>query len=99
MLSALPGTTSADRRLLVTLSEKHRSALYAYLVPEVGEEVAEAFIAEFPAGDGEEPITRDFMRAELAELRTELLVRMATIIVGWTTLLATVVTAAVILSR
>jgi hypothetical protein len=65
----------------------------------VGEEVAEAFIAEFPAGDGEEPITRDFMRAELAELRTELLVRMATIIVGWTTLLATVVTAAVILSR
>ena len=38
-------------------------------------------------------------RAELAELRTELLAKMATILVGWTTLLATVATTAVILSR
>ncbi len=34
--------------------------------------MTQAFLSQFPAREGEEPITRDFLRAELAELRAEL---------------------------
>jgi hypothetical protein len=34
--------------------------------------VTQAFPSQFPARDGDEPVTRDFVRAELAELRGEL---------------------------
>src|SRR4029453_1339885 len=78
---------------LVTLSEKHRGVLYEHFVSLGGEEVAEAFIAEFPGGDGDEPISRDFLRAELgelrgdlrreiADLRAELLVKLPSILAG-----------------
>jgi hypothetical protein len=88
----------------VTLSQKHRSVLFEQFVPLVGEEVAEAFLAEFPRGDGDEPISRDFLRAELAELRGdlrreiadlrgELLVKMTSIIVGAIGVATTIVVA------
>jgi hypothetical protein len=56
---------------LVALSQKHRSVLFDYLAPRVGEEVTEALMAEFPARDGDELVTKDFLRAELAEVRSE----------------------------
>ena len=56
----------------MALSQKHRSILFEYLAPQVGEETAEALMAEFPAGEGKELVTKEFLRAELAELRAEL---------------------------
>lgn len=56
----------------MALSQKHRSVLFEYLSPRVGEEVTEALMAELPARDGDELVTKDFLRAELAELRTEM---------------------------
>jgi len=56
----------------MALSHKHRSVLFEYLSPRVGEEVTEALMAEFPARDGDEAVTKEFLRAEVAELRTEI---------------------------
>ncbi len=56
----------------MALSQKHRTALYAHFLPTVGEEVTEALLSEFPARDGDEPVTQDILRAELAELRVEM---------------------------
>jgi hypothetical protein len=61
----------------MTLSEKHRSSLYQSIVPLLGEEVAEAFVAEFPSRDADEPVTREFLRAEMSDLRGELRADMA----------------------
>lgn len=56
----------------MALSQKHRIALYAHFKPHLGDDVTEAFLAEFPARDDDELVTRSFLRAELADLRTEL---------------------------
>jgi len=56
----------------VALTEKHRNEIYRHLAPTWGDEVTQAFLSQFPAREGEEPITRDFLRAELADLRTEM---------------------------
>jgi hypothetical protein len=56
----------------VTLSTKHRSSIYRTLSRVIGEEEADALLSEFPTRDGDELVTKDFLRAELAEIRTEL---------------------------
>ncbi len=56
----------------MTLSTKHRSSTYRTLSEVIGEEEAEALLAEFPTRDGEEVVTKDFLRAELSEFRTEM---------------------------
>lgn len=54
------------------LTEEHRNEIYRHLVPQWGEEVTEGFLSQFPATEGEQPVSRDFVRAELAELRGDL---------------------------
>jgi hypothetical protein len=56
----------------VALTEKYRNAIYQQLAPQWGDDVTQAFLSQFPARDGEEPITRDHLRAEFAEVRTEM---------------------------
>lgn len=56
----------------MALSQKHRAALCEHFLPQVGEDVTEALLAEFPAGEGDEIVTKAILRAELAELRTEM---------------------------
>jgi hypothetical protein len=57
----------------VALSEKSRSALYQGLVSAVRDEEAVAeMMAYFPARDVEEPVTKEYLRAEMSELRAEL---------------------------
>ena len=56
----------------MALSQKHRNALYAHFLPTVGEEVTEALLSEFPARDGDDLVTKEFLRAEMAELRVEM---------------------------
>jgi len=56
----------------MVLSHKHRSALFDFLVPHVGDDAAEALMAEFPTTEGDHLVTRDHLRAELADLRADL---------------------------
>lgn len=58
----------------MTLSEKSRSAIYQGLASVVeDEEAIEEMLSHFPGREVEEPVTKDFLRAELADLRAELL--------------------------
>ena len=54
------------------LSQKHRSTIYQRLEPILGEEEAEALLSQFPAHEIDELATKEFIRAEIAEVRTEL---------------------------
>ncbi|MGK2929626.1 MAG: hypothetical protein ACSLFO_08630 [Acidimicrobiales bacterium] len=56
----------------MTLTAKHRNSIYLTLSPLIGEEETEALLSEFPARDLDEPVTKEFLRAELAELRAEI---------------------------
>lgn len=87
---------------MAALSEKHRSTIYARWSEDFGEEAAEALLSQFPTSDLDVPATKDFVRAEIAGLRTEmaqlgnhLAVRLQ-VTVG---IAATVITAVTILTR
>jgi hypothetical protein len=67
----------------VALSTKFRSSIFRSLSPLIGEEEADALLSQFPSRDLDEPVTKEFvraeisdtrsvLRAEIAELRTEL---------------------------
>lgn len=53
----------------MTLSEKARSEIYTGLTPIVGEEATSQMLSCFPARAMDEPITREFLRAELLSQR------------------------------
>jgi hypothetical protein len=54
------------------LSERSRATIYQALEPVVGEEAISEMLSHFPARDVEEPVTKEFLRAELASTRAEL---------------------------
>ncbi len=57
----------------MALSERSRSVLYHGFMSVVDDEQAvQEMMAFFPARDVEEPVTRDFLHAELAGLRIEM---------------------------
>ena len=56
----------------MALTHKHRSALYEGLSEIVHEEAVNEMLAYFPTRDGDEPISKDFLRAELFSIRTEM---------------------------
>ena len=66
----------------MALSQKHRVALYEHFLPRLGDDVTEALLAEFPARDGDELVTKEFLRAELAELSVSMNHRMTTLFVA-----------------
>jgi hypothetical protein len=61
----------------MALLEKHRSTIYAHFVEAIGEEAAQAMLAEFPARNLDELATRDFVEAQVAQLRGEMRVGFA----------------------
>ena len=61
------------------LSQKHRSTIYQRLEPILGEEEAEALLSQFPAHELDELATKEFIRAEIAELRTEIHTEIASV--------------------
>ncbi len=72
----------------MALSQKHRAALFERFLPSLGDELTDAFLADFPLHEGDELVTRAYfeaematfragVRAEMAELRADLLARMA----------------------
>jgi hypothetical protein len=54
------------------LDARSRSSIYQKLVPLLGEEDTTAMMAAFPGVEGDELVTKQFLRAEMAELRTEM---------------------------
>jgi hypothetical protein len=56
----------------MALDARHRSSIYGKLVPVLGEEDANALMTEFPSVEADELVTKQFLRAELAELRGEM---------------------------
>jgi hypothetical protein len=60
----------------MVLDARHRSSIYQKLVPILGDDDANALMSEFPSYDGDELVTKQFLRAELAltkgDLRAEL---------------------------
>jgi hypothetical protein len=56
----------------MVIDTAHRSSIYQSLVPVMGEENASIFMDQFPATEGEEPVTKQFLRAELADVRTQI---------------------------
>lgn len=56
----------------MALDARTRSSIYQKLVPTLGEHDANALMSEFPAIEADELVTKQFLRAELAELRGDL---------------------------
>ena len=78
----------------MALDARQRSRLYTKLIPVLGEDDANALATEFPSAEAEELVTKQFLRAELADLRTELGERMHRPSI---TVVATIVAAAAML--
>lgn len=55
----------------MALDARTRSSIYTKLVPVLGDVDANALMSEFPSVEADELVTRQFLRAELAELRSE----------------------------
>lgn len=51
----------------MTLDARHRSSIYGKLVPLLGEDDANALMTEFPSIEADELVTKQYLRAELAE--------------------------------
>lgn len=56
----------------MSLDARHRSSIYQKLVPLLGDDDANALMSEFPASEADELVTKQFLRAELAELRGQM---------------------------
>ena len=56
----------------MALSTRHRSSIFQSLSPLIGEEETEAMLSQFPARDLDEPVTKEFVRAEIADVRAEI---------------------------
>jgi chromosome segregation ATPase len=56
----------------MALSHKARSEAYEGLRSIMSEQSADDLLAHFPARDLDEPVTREFLRAELADVRSEI---------------------------
>jgi len=63
----------------MAMLEKHRNVLYNHFVPQLGEEVTQSLMSQFPSRDVDEPATKadlQLVKADLsvteARLRTEI---------------------------
>ena len=55
----------------IALDARHRASLYGKFAKLLGEDDANALMTEFPSIEADELVTKQFLRAELAELRGE----------------------------
>jgi len=75
----------------MALDARSRSSIYQNLVPILGEHDANLLMSEFPSVEADELVTKQFLRAELAELESRLMLRLGSAIAASTALvLATV---------
>jgi hypothetical protein len=64
--------TAAHLGADVALSIQHRTTIHRKLSPIIGDEEAQGMLAYFPIDEGQEPATKDFVRAEMGKLRAEM---------------------------
>ena len=74
----------------MALDARSRSSIYQNLVPILGEHDANLLMSEFPSVEADELVTKDFLRAELAELEARLMLRLGSAIAASTALLAAI---------
>ncbi|HEX4866422.1 MAG TPA: hypothetical protein VFV32_02225 [Acidimicrobiales bacterium] len=72
----------------MALDARSRSSIYQTLVPILGEHDANALMSEFPSVEADELVTKQFLRAELAEALHCQTLRVGGAIAGATALLA-----------
>jgi hypothetical protein len=70
----------------MVLDARRRSSIYEALIPVMGDENANALMSEFPSYDGDELVTKQLLRAELASLETRLTLRLGAAMAAQTTL-------------
>ena len=56
----------------MVLTNKSRSAIYNGLTDIIEEEALEEMLTNFPAREIDEPVTRDFLAAQMSDLRGEM---------------------------
>lgn len=56
----------------MALDARHRASIYQKLVPLLGDDDTNALMTQYPSIEADELVTKQFLRAELAELRGEL---------------------------
>jgi hypothetical protein len=56
----------------MVLDAAHRASIFQKLRPILGDEDANALMSQYSAAEGHELVTKDFLRAELAEIRSEM---------------------------
>ncbi len=74
----------------MALDARSRSSIYRSLVPILGEHDANLLMSEFPSLEADELVTKQFLRAELAEALHRQTVWLGGAIAGATTLLAAI---------
>ena len=74
----------------MALDAAHRASIYEKLRPVLGDEDANILMSEFPSIEAQELVTKDFLRAELAELKSTMLVWLGSGIAASTALLAAI---------
>jgi hypothetical protein len=74
----------------MALDARSRSSIYQNLVPILGEHDANVLMSEFPSVEADELVTKQFLRAELADLESRLTLRLGSAIAASTALLAAV---------
>jgi hypothetical protein len=55
----------------MVLDARSRSSIYQKLVPTLGEDDANTLMSQFPSVEADELVTKQFLRAELAEFRSD----------------------------
>ena len=61
----------------MALDARSRASIYEALTPLIGEENANTLMTEFPSVEADELVTKQFLRAELAERMHQQTVRLA----------------------
>ena len=60
--------TNRPREHIIALTNKSRTAIYNALTDIIEEEALEEMLTNFPAREVDEPVTRDFLDARIAEI-------------------------------
>jgi hypothetical protein len=71
----------------MALDARTRSSIYQSLTPILGEHDANELMSQFPSIEADELVTKQFLRAELAELENRLMLRLGSAIAASTALL------------
>jgi hypothetical protein len=73
-LDTTPGEalTNRPREHIIALTNKSRTAIYNALTDIIEEEALEEMLTNFPAREIDEPVTRDFLAAQMSDLRGEM---------------------------